>query len=245
MDKQEAKQVLQALRPDDLRTGKPVVVEALALVEGDPELKAWWKAQQAFDLRVAAKLKEIPLPDNLRATIMAGRKIERFRPQPRLSFWLAAAAAVAILCVAGTLMRSSAYGPIAQTDYADAVLPRLNHDAPDLAMTSADHDKIAAWLKEQNAPMGTLPAKMTALSTIGCQKFLVHGHTVSLICFAIQGGGIAHLFIVDEEALSDPPEVNSPEFHQVENWSTAAWSDGRMSYLLATQAGPDTLRQLL
>jgi hypothetical protein len=245
MDKQEAKQVLQALRPDDLNTDKPAVVEALVLVESDPELKAWWEAQRDFDLRVAAKLKEIPLPDDLRATILSGRKIERFTPQPRLSLWLAAAAVVAILCVAGTFMQVSASGPIAQTDYAAAVLPLLNHDAPDLAMTSPDHDKIAAWLKEQNAPTGTLPAKMTALPTIGCQKFIVHGHAVSLICFGMEGGGIAHLFIVDQEALSDPPDVNAPAFNQVDTWSTAAWSDGRMSYLLATQAGPDALKQLL
>jgi hypothetical protein len=59
------------------------------------------------------------------------------------------------------------------------------------------------------------------------------------------GGGIAHLFIVDQQALSDPPGNNSPEFNQVQGWSTAAWSDGRMSYLLATEAGPDALKQLL
>jgi hypothetical protein len=245
MDKQEAKVVLQALRPNDLHTDRPAVIEALVLVENDPELKAWWEAQQSFDRKVAAKLVEVPLPADLRATIMAGRKIKPFTPQPRLAIWIAAAAMVALLCVAGTSMQISATGPLAQTEYSATVLPLLNHDAPALAMTSPDHDKIAAWLKERNAPMGTLPAGMTALPTVGCQKFAVHGHTVSLICFALAGGGLAHLFIVDQEALSDPPGNNAPEFNQVQGWSTAAWSDGRMSYLLATQAGPDALKQLL
>jgi len=245
MDKQEAKQVLQALRPQDLGTNKPDVIEALGFVASDPELKAWWEAQQAFDRRVAAKLKEVPLPADLRATILTGRKIEPFTPQPRLSLWLAAAAVVAILCVAGTSMQISAFGPLPRTEYTAAILPLLNDDAPALGMTSSDQDKIAAWLKERNAPMGTLPTKMTALSTVGCQKFVVHGHTVSLICFVMAGGGIAHLFIVDQQALSDPPANNSPEFNQVQGWSTAAWSDGRMSYLLATEAGPDALKQLL
>jgi hypothetical protein len=245
MDKQEAKVVLQALRPNDLHTDRPAVIEALVLVENDPELKAWWEAQQSFDRKVAAKLAEVPLPADLRATILAGRKIEQLTLQPHLAFWLAAAAVVALLCIAGTSMQISAYGPLAQTEYSATVLPLLNHDAPALAMTSPDHDKIAAWLKERNAPMGTLPAGMTALPTVGCQKFAVHGHTVSLICFALAGGGLAHLFIVDQEALSDPPGNNAPEFNQVQGWSTAAWSDGRMSYLLATQAGPDALKQLL
>jgi hypothetical protein len=245
MDKQEAKQVLQALRPQDLNTDKPAVIEALVFIEGDPELKAWWEAEQAFDRRVAAKLKEVPLPTDLRDTILTGRKIEQLPPQPRLAFWLAAAAVVAILCVVGTSMRNSAFGPLPRTEYTAAVLPLLNHNAPALGMTSSDRDKIAAWLKERNAPMGTLPAGMTALPTVGCQKFVVHGHSVSLICFALAGGGIAHLFIVDQQALTDPPGDNSPEFDQVQGWSTAAWSDGRMSYLLATEAGPDALKQLL
>jgi len=246
MDKQEAKQVLQALRPNDLNTAEPTVIEALVLVESDPELKAWWEAEQSFDLKVAAKLRDVPLPADLRATILAGRKIEQLTPPPRLSYWLAAAAVLAILCLAGTFKQiSDATGPLARTEYAAAVLPLLNHDAPVLGMTSPDRDKLAAWLKARNAPMGGLPVGLTVLPTLGCQKFAVHGHTVSLICFALAGGGIAHLFIVDQQALSDPPGNNAPEFNQVQGWSTAAWSDGRMSYLLATQAGPDALKQLL
>ena len=45
--------------------------------------------------------------------------------------------------------------------------------------------------------------------------------------------------------VANAPANNAPAFDQVQGWSTAAWSDGRMSYLLATQAGPDALKQLL
>ena len=246
MDKLEAKQLLQALRPKDLNTDQPVVIEALVFAESDPELKKWWQAQQAFDTKVAAKLDEIPIPSDLRATIMAGRKIEQFRPRPQFGLWLAAAAVVAILCIAGTAYQVAyGTGPMARADYADAVLPLLNHDSPPLAMTSPDQNKLVAWLKEQNAPMGTLPAGINALPTVGCQKFVVHGHSISLICFALAGGGLAHLFIVNQGALTDPPAPNTPEFAMVQGWSTATWSDGRMSYLLATQAAPSALRQLL
>ncbi|MCE0523904.1 MAG: hypothetical protein LV480_13430 [Methylacidiphilales bacterium] len=245
MDKQEAKMLLQACRPDGRDAAQPAFAEALSFVESDPELKTWWQAQQAFDRRVAAKLEEVAIPADLRSTILAGQKIEQFTPRPRLSYWLAAAALVAILCVAGTLLQISATGPLAKADYAAAVLPLLNHDAPLLAMTSPDHDKVAAWLKERNAPMGGLPAKMDTLPTVGCQKYVVHGHNVSLICFALAGGGLAHLFVVNRTALTDPPADDSPEFNQMQGWSTAAWSDGQMSYILATQAGPDALRQLL
>ncbi len=250
MDKNEAKQVLQALRPNDLNSSEPEVIQALVVIEGDPEMKAWWEAQQSFDRKVAAKLKDVPVPADLRATLLAGRKITPFpaqtRPQPELSFfWLAAAAVVAILCVAGTFYQVAATAPLDRSAYTADVLPLLNHDSPPLAMTSPDHDKIAAWLKERNAPMGALPSGIAAIPSVGCQKFMVHGHAVSLICFALASGGLAHLFIVDQRALADPPGNNAPEFDQVQEWSTAAWSDGHMSYLLATQAGPNALKQLL
>jgi hypothetical protein len=112
-------------------------------------------------------------------------------------------------------------------------------------MTSPDRERIVAWLKEQHAPTGGLPPGMSALTAVGCQKFVVQGHNVSLICFVLAGGRLVHLFAVDQTALSDPPGLTAPEFKQVQGWSTASWSDGRMSYLLATQADPDTLRQLL
>jgi hypothetical protein len=102
-----------------------------------------------------------------------------------------------------------------------------------------------AWLKKQNAPTGDLPAKMSTLPSVGCQKFVVQGHNASLICFVLAGGKLVHLFVVDQTALSDPPSSTAPEFKQVQGWSTASWSDGQMSYLLATQAGSDALRQLL
>jgi len=216
------------------------------LVESDPELKAWWDARQDFDRRVAAKLAEVPIPADLRSTILTGRKIERLSQQPSLLPWLAMAAMAAILCVAGTFQEVAlATAPLPQTEYAATVLPFLHNDAPDLAMTSTDHEKIMKWLKAQDAPMGSLPSSMTTMPTIGCQKFEVHGHNVSLICFTMADGHIAHLFVVDRDAISDPPSHLGPEYNQVGGWSTAAWSDGRMSYLLATQDNPDALRQLL
>lgn len=245
MDKQEAKMVLQALRPNDLDTTQPAFAEALALVETDPELKAWWEAQQAFDRAVVAKLKQVPIPDDLRASILAGRKIEQFKRLPQFSFWLAAAAALAIFCALGTSQYIKDYGPLPRNEYTAAVLPFLNRDAPLLAMTSADRDNVVAWLKEHNSPTGTLPVKMADVPTIGCQKFSVHGHSVSLICFALANGAIVHLFVVDKQALTDPPAVGTPEMDHVEGWCTASWSDAHMSYILATQADPSVFKQLL
>ena len=247
MDKQEAKRMLQALRPNGRDAAQPAFAEARALVERDPELKAWWEAQQAFDRQVAAKLGEIPLPAGLRATLLAGSKIEQFTPQPHLSFWLAAAAVVAILCAVGSSFHAAREDArhMSSANYDEAALGFLGNNAPALAMMSPDHDKLVAWLKDQKAPTGDLPGKMSALPSVGCQKIDVQGHNVSLLCFVMAEGKLVHLFVVDQDALSDPPARSAPEFRQMHGWSTASWSDGRMSYLLATRAGPDALRGCL
>jgi hypothetical protein len=243
VDKQEAQKVLQALRPSDLDTTEPAFAEALDLLESDPELQAWWEAQQAFDRAVVAKLKEVPIPDDLRAAILASRKIEPFRPPPQFSFWLAAAAVLAIFCALGTSQYVQNFGPLPRSEYTASVLPFLGNNAPSLAMTSADRDKIDAWLHENNAPTANLPPKMAGIPTVGCQKFSVHGHAVSLVCFVMANGAIVHLFTVDKQALTDPP--TTPEMDHIEGWCIASWSDARMSYILATEADPDVFKQLL
>jgi hypothetical protein len=247
MDKQEAQMILQSLRPKDLNSSDPAVIEALIFVENDSVLKAWWENQQAFDRRVAAKLREISLPEGLRSSILDGRKIVPFAPQPRFSFLLAAAAAIAILCVAGTFLQVYlTTGPLTSSQFAAMTVPLLNHDSPPLAMMSPDRDKLVAWLEQRNAPMGDLPAKMSDLSTVGCQKFMIHGHAVSLICFTMPSGGVAHLFMVDRDAISNSPgQANGLEFGETAGYSTATWSDDSKSYVLATLAGSDKLKQLL
>lgn len=246
MDKLEAKKVLQALHATDSDSTQPAVVEAMALVAKDRELRAWWEAQQTFDKAVSKKLREIEVPEDLRATIIAGRKIEQFRPRRFPQYTgLAAAAAVAIFCALGTSQYLKKYGPQNKGDYVNIVIPLLNNDAPSLAMTSEDRGKIQAWLKENNAPMGDLPPKITALSPIGCQKYMVHGHPVSLMCFVMPDGGEAHLFTVEENALKDPPGARGPEWGNVNGWSTAAWSDGKMSYVICTQCPVEELKKLL
>jgi hypothetical protein len=164
-------------------------------------------------------------------------------------YLLAAAAMLAVLGIAAGLLlptwRGSGGGTaMASADYSAAVLPYLGNDSPALAMMSPEHEKVMAWLKERNSPTGSLPAGMAQLPSVGCQTLSVQGHTVSLICFTMANGKLAHLFVVKRQDLSDPPG-NSPQFAKVGAWSTAAWSDGEESYLLATQADPEALKQLL
>jgi hypothetical protein len=247
MDKKEAKQVLQALRPSDLDTTQPLFAQALAMVETDPELRVWWAAQQDFDRKVAQKLDLIPIPPDLRANILATNKIEPFTLRPFFPFWLAAAAVVAVLCAISTSFHAEylASQHISTDAFHQATLAFINNDTPDLAMLSTDHEKVKDWLKEQNAPMGPMPGKLAAIPTIGCQKYMVQGHEVSLICFTMANGKEAHLFIIKRDAMQEPPLRAAPDMKMINGWATASWSDEHMSYMLATSDGMDSLRQLL
>jgi hypothetical protein len=246
MTRDEAKFLLQAMRPDGSDTSDPVFAEAMDLVQTDPELAAWWEAQQNFDRGIAVKIEEIPTPLSLRDGILGEHKIVSLPQQSYLSAWFAMAAALVLVGVILNLLFTgpSTSTPMPSDVYTASVLPILGDDKPALGMTSSNHEQVQAWLKERDAPTGNFPANLAALPSVGCQTFEVRGHTVSLICFALSGGGLAHLFIVNEGALIDPPG-NLPEYGQAGGWSTAAWSQDGKSYVLATRAGPEALRALL
>ena len=247
MDRSQAKQVLQALRPSDLDTTKPLFAEALAMVETDPELRVWWAAQQDFDRKIADKLDLIPIPPDLRANILGLNKVEPFTLRPFFPFWLAAAAMVAIFCALSTSYHVEylASQHISTDTFTASTLGFLGNDAPSLAMTSPDHGQLMAWLKTQGAPTGAMPDKMAALPGIGCQKIVIGGHNVSLVCFQLADGKIVHLFMVARSAMQEPPLRAAPDMKMINGWATASWSDERMSYMLATKDGMDTLRGLL
>jgi len=249
VDKNEAKLVLQACRPDGQDDALPAFAEALALVERDPELKAWWEAQRAFDRAISAKLRDVAIPSDLRDTILASRKIEQMTPRFRLPYGFAVAAMIMIclglgLYVSRPVNRTSPQVQIVSHDYAKGSIAFLEDDSTPLGMLSPDHEKVVAWLKQQHSPLGTIPTKMENLPSVGCQTFHVQGHTVSLICFTMSGGGVCHLFTIEKRALADPPGT-SPSFGREGSWTTASWSDANHTYMLAAQADPDTLRHLL
>jgi len=245
VDRKEAQLILSGLRPGGAEANEPFFAEALALAETDTELKAWWQAQQEFDRRMTAKLREVPVPKRLRHEILLGPKVVAMPPQWRYRTLLAAAAMVAILCVAASFWHASNFSPFDRADFASQAVAELDTSGPLLALQTSDEDKVKEWLRAQDAPVGDMPAKVGTLQPIGCQKYVIHGHVVSLICVTMANGGIAHLFTVDKSALNDPPGASGPQYGNMSGWNIATWSDNRMTYMLATQSSMDDLKQLL
>ena len=97
VNREEAKTVLAACRPNGADAKDPLLAEALALVQRDGELRAWFEAEQAADQAIAAKLKAVALPDDLLERVRAGARA-RITSKPRQpSFALALAASFALL----------------------------------------------------------------------------------------------------------------------------------------------------
>jgi len=91
MNNQEAKFILAAYRPGGQDASDPLFAEALEQVRRDPELATWFEAEQHFDAAMSEKLKGEPVPPELRANILAARKIVRPSHWLRPRAWMAAA----------------------------------------------------------------------------------------------------------------------------------------------------------
>jgi hypothetical protein len=74
MDNREAKFILNAYRPGGQDAHDPRFVEALDQVRRDPILQHWFDESVAFDAAMTEKLFAIPVPSDLRESILTGVK---------------------------------------------------------------------------------------------------------------------------------------------------------------------------
>src|SRR5260221_13841 len=70
MTREEAKELLSALRPHGTDAADPVFREALELASKDSDLGAWLARQQEFDQMLIEELSSIRPPEGLRETIL-------------------------------------------------------------------------------------------------------------------------------------------------------------------------------
>jgi hypothetical protein len=97
---------LAAYRPDGSDAADPVMAAALEALRSDPAAAADFEAQRQFDLEVAKALAELPVPPDLRGSLIAGAELARAaaggapRPSRPVPAWAGAAAAVLVLAVA-------------------------------------------------------------------------------------------------------------------------------------------------
>ncbi len=234
MDKNEAKIILQAYRPTGADAADPHFAEALKLAQEDAELKAWFEEQQAFDLTVSAKLRKAPVPADLRASILAGRKV---LPAPiwrrRPAALLAAVAAMLMLLAVPFVLQTRNTPQF--TDFKQdgmAFLDTLNK----LDMSSKDHEAIREWLAVNGGHRQfSLPTQLGAKPSLGCRVFEWKGNKVTLICFNTTVSNKfeeVHLLVIDEKAFRNRPPEGKPLLEHNGEWDTASWRADGLTYVL-------------
>jgi hypothetical protein len=93
----------------------------------------------------------------------------------------------------------------------------------------------------------SLPNGLERTPGTGCATFKWHEKKVSMICFNSKGqpkNPDLFLFVIDKSALASTPPV-SPEVSEAGGFSTASWTSGDKTYVLAAAGGQDFIRKHL
>ena len=248
MNREEAKFILQAYRPDGRDAQDAQFAEALEQLKHDPALAEWFHEQQALDDTIAEKLRSAPVPSNLRAEILAGQKTVHPSAWWSRRSALAALAAclVVLLGLAGTLFKSDAQPSFA--DYRTEMVhfvQDLEQGSETLRLKTSDVQEIRAWLQANagHEPV-VLPAHLTADSGLGCRVLKWKGNAVALACFRLEDDSKVHVLIIDAEKVGGCPDDCTRYFASVEDMNTTAWTTGLRTYLMVSRAPEETLRKL-
>lgn len=222
----------------------PLVTEALAQTRRDPELARWFDQHRAVDAALGRKFKQIPVPVGLDQEILSERKI--IRP----SIWrehhallVAAAATVVLAVVAGYWWRQPP--PQDFASYRQTMAHLVSGDYKMMLETN-DLNAVRQFLVANHSPSDyALTPAMQRLPAEGCALIDWHGRRISLVCLDRGQNPDLFLFVVNRSTLPDAPSSRVPDFARIGRMTTASWTMGDTTYVLASQGTEDDLRKFL
>ena len=230
MNSEEAKQLLEVHRPGSADADDPRFAEALDRAQGDPELSRWLKAQNKFDALMAEGLRTIDAPADLKASILASRRVIRIPLWRETRVRVAMAACAVGLAVLGT----SLFGQKAPRfpEFREDLVARAWDGDAHLEFESSDVTRIKQWLaKEQATADLSLPTGLQNARVHGCRMVEVDGRRVPMLCLS-EGLRHMHLFVVNGAMFADLPPAAAPDFQKCGAWKTASWQQGDRTFVL-------------
>lgn len=246
MNHEEAKFILQAYRLGGQDAADPQFREALEQLKYDPELARWFAEERAIESCIQAKLKAAVRPSShLKARLLTQRKVIRPVLWWRQPAWLAGAAVVVLVATLAALWIKPWKGlqfPAFRLAMVRSSLNMADHG------TQMVHDvsRILGWLKQREVdPHIDLPAPLRNTPIQGCGVVNWRGHKVMLICFKLNGSAYMDLFITDRAHFRGFSPTEAPQFAQADGLTTASWTRGERTYLLASTADESALRKYL
>ncbi len=234
MTRDEAKRVLLLYRSrSDLDDA--AIRAAVEQAQRDPELQLWFDQHCAAQRRIRDQFSKVPVPGDLKAAILAGRKIVRpvFWRRPAV---LAAAASIAML--AGIAAIWSRPGPFQRFDLYRSRMVSTVWREYRMDISTNDLSAIHAYLAQRGAPTNyVVPPKLEQLSVTGGGRLKWGNQPVAMLCFDRGDQQMLFLFVVSRDTIKGEPGT-APEVHATGGLQTASWSDRANVYVLA--GPPDT-----
>jgi len=229
MNTADVKRILEHYREGDEST--PEMAQALAALNSNPALAAWYRAKTRFDSQMTQALGQIPVPGSLKAAILGVYPLLQLTPWWRRPIALAAAAAVVLLCVGGFSLWSAQRGE-SFAEYRKTVIDESWGRAPHLDVETSDLAQFNKWLATIDPKASVnVPSGLNDLSLRGGRTLEWHGHRVVLLCFC-QGPRHLHLFVTNDRSFLDLPAEASPDYEKCNGWKTVSWSQGTRTYVL-------------
>jgi hypothetical protein len=254
MTREEAKNVLLSYRPGADYQQDPATREALRLAEQDVELGRWFAENRARQSAIRTAFRSLRAPSALSEQILS----ERPRP-PVANKWrkpvtlVLASAALVLLTLIGIEWKQhrDVQSELSFASYRGRMVRgALRMYGMDLETNSPV--AIRAYLGQQQARADyTLPASLTETPTTGCGVLTWQGHRVSMICFnsgrPLKPGQKTDLFlfVMDQNAAGNSPKDVVPKIALVNRMITASWTEGDLTYMLATEGDEGFLRKYL
>jgi len=230
-------------RPGSADAFDPEIAEALREVENDAELAAWFRQHCNFQQAMQRSLRRMEPPADLKARLLASRKVV---PLP---FWNRPAArwamAAAMMMVAGGFLlfrepqRNDRFANYQFRMVASAV--REYH----MDVQTSDMTQLRSLLAAGGAPADyVVPSGLKSRQLSGGGVLKWRGHPVSMVCFDRGDKQMLFLFVTDRSAFKDAPE-QKPQVAHVDDLLSVSWAEGDKIYTLAGPDEPEFLQKYL
>ncbi len=243
MNCKEAAAQLLLYRPGSSDDSDPQIAEALDLARHDAELGRWFEQHCAYQAALRRKFRQIDIPSELKASILAQSKIVRPPIWWRSPFELAAVAAVVLFIgLAGLWLKPRT--PDRFADYqARMVRSALREYRMDVVTN--DMQQVRQFLAARGAPADyVVPRGLKQLQLTGGGLLRWRSQPVTMVCFDRGDKQMLFLFVMARSAVKDPPP-ETPQVVKVNKLLTAQWSQADKTYLLAGPEEADFVRKYL
>lgn len=246
MNSSEAREVLLLYRPGTADAAEPQMAEALEMARQDPELGRWFEQHRAFQKAMRAGFQQIEVPVHLKISLLTQKPAQQ-RPIPphpwwRSPVWLAAAAVVLLLGLAGAWLKPRPANRFA--NYQSRVVSEAQREYR-MDLVTNDMRQIRQFMASRGAPADYDVARgLEHLQLTGGGRLTWRSNPVTMVCFDRGDKQMLFLFVLKRSAVKDPPPA-TPQMAKVNLMLTASWTRGDNTYVLAGPEEADFLKKYL